>query len=119
MKRQLREHRGALRDSLATTITFDGTAATLAAVVSDRLGYLVGPDSLLVEFYGPDERIGWDTWIVQIEGYGVFGFLDGPLASEESIGHAVLSLVGILAVVALYAAVIAWVLSPIAPGAVP
>ncbi|AHC30525.1 hypothetical protein CC53_gp108 [Rhizobium phage vB_RleS_L338C] len=33
----------------------------------------------LVKPYGWDERIGWETHIVLVSGYGVFGFTDGPL----------------------------------------
>lgn len=37
-------------------------------------------DAVKVEYYTLDERIGWDTHIVVIDGYGVWGFTDGPVA---------------------------------------
>jgi hypothetical protein len=38
-------------------------------------------NQVTVKPYCYDNRIGWDTHVVIIEGYGVYGFTDGPLSS--------------------------------------
>jgi hypothetical protein len=42
-------------------------------------GMTVPPRKVRVEFYTWDGRIGWDTYLVSIDGYGVWGMTDGPL----------------------------------------
>ena len=39
----------------------------------------VEPGQIHVEPYIRDERIGWDTHLITIDGYGVWGMSDGPL----------------------------------------
>lgn len=54
----------------------------LVALMQSRLAaysYAFEPHQLRVQPYMRDERIGWDTHIVTIDGYGVAGFTDGPV----------------------------------------
>lgn len=69
-----RQHKGGLSESMATVRDI---AATRQAMF-DALG-LDATASLDVKPYGYDSRIGWDTHIVTVEGYGVVGFTDGPV----------------------------------------
>jgi hypothetical protein len=34
-------------------------------------------ETVHIKPYGRDERTGWDTYIVTLDGYGVLGFTDG------------------------------------------
>lgn len=83
---KFREHRGGLAESMRTQClvhSLDELRETVIlrlapweAVIEkliDRHGLKVAP-------YGYDERTGWDTHIVTLEGYGVIGFTDGPLS---------------------------------------
>ena len=77
---KFREHRGGLTESMATVVDVDGKTA-LIALMRDRLkpyNFTFEDADLTVEPYVFDERIGWDTYIVSIKGYGVAGFTDGP-----------------------------------------
>lgn len=79
---KLREHRGNLADSLATTINIEPTIDALFIAIRYSLalyGAHVDAGAIKVSPYGFDKRIGWDTHIVTVDGYGVFGFSDGPL----------------------------------------
>lgn len=88
---KLREHRRGLHESLATTVEIEPTTEALLEVIRAALapyGVAIAPASVRVEPYGFDARIGWDTHIVVVGGYGVFGFTDGPL-SAPPVCHAV------------------------------
>jgi hypothetical protein len=82
---RVREHRGSLEDSMKTSAVVADRAA-LTALMGDSFAYfptfVLDPEKVKVSpyFLSPDQRIGWDvTYIVEIEGYGVWGFTDGPL----------------------------------------
>jgi peptidoglycan hydrolase-like protein with peptidoglycan-binding domain len=96
---RLREHRGSLAASLETTVEFVGHDE-LVKIIQEALrpyGLSVAPGMVKVEKYGAstgsaselstgsgqdsawDYRIGWDTHIVTVDGYGVYGFTDGPV----------------------------------------
>jgi hypothetical protein len=72
---QAREHRGSLDDSMATAKPCATRAELLARVRESLAPYAreVPDEALHVEPYGRDERIGWDTYLVTIDGYGVWG----------------------------------------------
>jgi hypothetical protein len=56
--------------------------AELITILNEELAYYhtkINEDKFLIEPYGYDQRIGWYTYIVSMEGYGVFGFTNGPL----------------------------------------
>jgi hypothetical protein len=77
-----REHRGELRESLATMVELKDRDA-LAAHCSVILGDLARPNlareapKVQPYFAQRDERTGWEkTYIVIIEGFGPIGFID-------------------------------------------
>lgn len=78
---KLREHRRFLHESMATVIEIEPTLAALIAAVREGLkGWHEFKDhSVHVEPYCYDERIGWDCHIVVVDGWGVYGFTDGPV----------------------------------------
>jgi hypothetical protein len=77
---KFREHRGGLDESLATTVRLYTYPALLKHVRGLLAPWGVRVDKLKIEsYYGYDDRIGWDTYIVILEGYGVVGFTDGPV----------------------------------------
>lgn len=75
-----RQHRGGLSESLETTREIAATKEAIALEASLELGRVVTNREIAVEPYGYDHRILWDTHIVTVEGYGVLGFTDGPVA---------------------------------------
>jgi hypothetical protein len=80
---KIREHRGGLDESIATTEVIEPNINALIAHVKKKLTMQieVNKDNLHIKKYGSgiDDRCGWDTHIVTIDGYGVFGWTDGPL----------------------------------------
>ena len=78
---KFRLHRGGLDESLATTTEVESRDDLIAFLKKDLglFGIAVSEENFRVAYYGYDERIGWDTYIVTIEGYGVAGFTDGLL----------------------------------------
>lgn len=79
---KIRQHRGSLSDSMETVRKVEDRAE-LVRVVQDSLrpfGVDVAADQISVTPYAKDERIGWDTHLIQVEGYGVWGMADGPIA---------------------------------------
>jgi hypothetical protein len=73
-----REHRGGLSESMATLVEVEDLEA-----LTDHIAKLLAPydfrvvaSALEILPYGPvDERNGWHTHIVKLQGYGVVGFL--------------------------------------------
>ncbi len=78
---KLREHRGGLYDSLATTIEIEPTIEALENAIKYSLRNLwnLKCGSVHLSYYGYDQRINWSCHIVTIDGFGVYGFTDGPL----------------------------------------
>lgn len=76
-----RPHRGSL-DAAMNEVrefnNFDEFLTWLTGYFSEWM-VEVRADKLLIEPYGYDDRIDWDTYIVTLEGYGVVGFTNGPL----------------------------------------
>jgi hypothetical protein len=73
---RFRSHRGSLADSLETVCEFE-TFDDLARIVRSR--FKTGDAPITVKPYTYDERIKWDTHIVEVEGFGPVGFTDGPV----------------------------------------
>ena len=73
-----REHRGTLADSMATAIPLASDKQSLVKYINGLNLFLdnrnIGEEEIIIESYGFDERINWDTYIVRINGYGVVGF---------------------------------------------
>ena len=83
---RLREHRGTLSDSLATVIDIEPTHAAVTSHVRRILepyGLIVAESAVGIAPYEGSYGASFDenTHIVTVEGYGVFGFTDGPVAS--------------------------------------
>ena len=76
---KIREHRGLLADAMATCKEIEPTmAAVIDQVLSSLPCFLhIKPEDIHIEPYGYDKRIGWDTHVVIVDGYGVYGFTDG------------------------------------------
>lgn len=78
---RIREHRGSLADSMKTMRTVHGSEE-LVAVINASLapfGVTVAPAAIVVMPYGRDIHTGWDTHLITIVGYGVWGMADGPI----------------------------------------
>lgn len=84
---KLRQHLGGLAESMATTIEIEPTLTALLdavrATISD-IGADVTEQTLKVTPRGLDPRTGWDTHIVTISGFGVYGYTDGPLVEPPN-----------------------------------
>jgi hypothetical protein len=79
---KLREHRGSLEDSMATVVEIPATKEALVKEIVKKLSKFyvnISEESVTVEPYAFDERIGWDSHVVSVKGHGVYGFTDGPL----------------------------------------
>ena len=83
---KIREHRGSLAESMETVCEIEPTLEAVVDHMHADKGWpglyaKVTPETVRVEKYGSgtDPRIGWNTHIVTIEGYGVYGFTDGPI----------------------------------------
>ncbi len=66
-----RHQRGGLAESMATVIEIEPTIDALAVMLR------VPPSAVTVERYCYDKRIGWDTYLVCVDGCAV-GMTDGP-----------------------------------------
>lgn len=80
---KLRQHKGGYDESMATTVELESTkAALLQAITNSGLIRIPNPlteDQIHVEPVKIDSRNGWNTHIVTIQGWGVYGYTDGPL----------------------------------------
>jgi len=77
-----RDHKGGLAESMATAREFKTRGALVDELQKRMDKYGVGEydcASIVVEPHGYDERIKWDTHVVYLEGYGVFGFTNGAV----------------------------------------
>ena len=70
---------------METQIEIEPTLADLVVLIkqsfADDLSIQFKKKQIHVKPYGYDDRINWDTHIVTIDEYGVFGFTDGPIKS--------------------------------------
>lgn len=82
---KIREHRELLSDSMNTIAEIAPTIEAVAKFIRERLkdfpGVQIAPSLIHVKHYTYDDRIKWDTYIVTLDGYGVFGFTDSPLSA--------------------------------------
>lgn len=92
---KLRQHRGGFEESMQTVIEIEPTKAAVLQAIKDLslIGFptATNPDQVTVEPYtfgayndSYDPRNGWNTHIVTVEGWGVFGFTDGPLNPADA-----------------------------------
>jgi hypothetical protein len=81
MVTKVREHRGTLDESMETmfdVVDFDQLVRAVQRTL-ERYGQTVTAEMVHVEPYGWDGRIGWNTHVVLVDGYGVWGMTNGPL----------------------------------------
>ena len=80
---KLRQHRGGFSESMATVVEIEPTRSTLLQAIraSDMIGLpeSITEDHLRVIPTGIDTRNRWDTHIVTIKDWGIYGYTDGPL----------------------------------------
>lgn len=78
---KFREHRGDLAESMETVVELPDHAALLEHIRKLAEPWPTFPsvtaETVHIEPCGRDERIGWNTHIVTLDGYGVLGFTDG------------------------------------------
>jgi hypothetical protein len=79
---KFREHRRFLDEAMETVVEVADRAALVEHIrtLLEPWGRTVTDGDLVIAPYAHDDRIGWDTYIVTIKGYGVIGFTNGPLA---------------------------------------
>ncbi len=68
-----------MADSMKTVKEIGPTKADLIAYLKEALkewDVIITPLTVTVEYYAYDDRIGWETYIVKIKNWGVFGFID-------------------------------------------
>ena len=82
---KLGEHRGMLSDSMETVIEIPATMDALKSAIDNSLQFIgiVNVKRIHVKHYCFDKRINWDTHIVTIDDYGVFGFTDAPVPNAR------------------------------------
>lgn len=51
--------------------------------MADPLAARISGANVHVSRHVPDERIGWDTHVVTVDGFGVVGFTDGPVPESS------------------------------------
>ena len=74
-----RDHRGGLAESMQTVVELKDRAALdqhIAGLLKPW-GRVVTPDQIKSSWYCQDPRIGWDTWMITVDDYGVIGFTNG------------------------------------------
>ena len=77
-----RDHKGSLRRSMETSREIAATKDALAVEASLYCGRSVAPSEIAVSPYCYDSRIMWDSHIVEVDGFGPIGFVNGPLESD-------------------------------------
>jgi hypothetical protein len=81
---KLRQHMGVYSESMATTVEIEPTRQALLQAILDS-GMTGVPDPLIEDHLGVtpgmgrDSRNGWNTHIVTIKDWGVYGYTDGPV----------------------------------------
>ena len=79
---KFRQHRNSLTESMSTTIMIEPTVDAILEIAKKELsqyGFNCDQSLIHAEPYGYDNRLDWHTHIVTIDGYGVFGFTNGPI----------------------------------------
>lgn len=78
-----RPHKGSLDESMSMVQEFSGINELLSIIKHELDTFdhklTISESSVKIEPYTPDERIGWNTHIVTLDGYGVIGFTDGEV----------------------------------------
>ncbi len=69
---KFRLHKGSIAESMETEVDIEPTKEALATLLDTT------PDKVEVDKYIYDNRIGWDTYLVTIDGFAV-GMTDGDV----------------------------------------
>jgi Txe/YoeB family toxin of Txe-Axe toxin-antitoxin module len=64
---------------METVFEVENFEQLVEAINKDPFAEAVAPEKVHVERYVRDERIGWDTYLVTIDGRGVWGMTNGAL----------------------------------------
>ena len=67
---------------MQTVVEIDPNLPALVQLINAELGQFgvkATSENVHVEMYCTEHRIGWNTHIVTIDGWGVYGFTDGPV----------------------------------------
>jgi hypothetical protein len=79
---KFRQHRRLLDESMETVVELADHAALMEHIRGIARHWPSFPpvtdETVHIEPFGRDERIGWDAHVVRLDGYGVLGFTDGP-----------------------------------------
>lgn len=82
---------GGLAESMEHAAEIEPTAEAIAEYVSKMLDpefyatpFTAAQISVKKYGWGIDHRIGWDTHLVTVEGFGTFGYTDGPLPAPAT-----------------------------------
>jgi hypothetical protein len=75
---RFREHRGTLAESLETAVEIE-SRAELIAHLRTVYQFEIRERDLVCRPYASDPRVEGQTYIVTLAGFGVLGFLNGPL----------------------------------------
>lgn len=78
---RVRQHRGTLVESLKTVQQIPATKMDLTNHINKTLDSPVkfGPGSITLVYQGLDERIGWKSYLIIVDGLGVFGYCDAEV----------------------------------------
>lgn len=76
---KFREHRGGLIESMKTLVELN-TRREFSHHLGKVVRKIVPKEACTIRFveYGFDTRIGWDTYLVILDGQGPIGMLNGP-----------------------------------------
>jgi hypothetical protein len=68
-------------ESLATVSTVTNKRELVDLINNSLARFLPPspPEAVHIEPYGYDARIGWDTYVITLDGYGVWGFAKGSI----------------------------------------
>ncbi len=71
-----------LSDSMLTVQSVHDKEHLCEVIKKDLAGFgvRVTPETVSVTPYIYDDRIKWDTYLIEIKGYGVWGMSDGPIS---------------------------------------
>jgi hypothetical protein len=74
-----RPHRGSLAEAMYEVKEIDSFQEIIDEITEDlwHYGLYPKPEEFHIEYYSEDERIGWSTYIVTLDNYGVIGFTNG------------------------------------------
>lgn len=79
---KFRPHAGGLAESMAQVVELTGFRQLVDYLRANMTYVAVAPDKVTVHPYCYDDRTGWKTYMVTIDGKAV-GFTDGPCTDNE------------------------------------